>query len=103
MHWINEIEATLLNFKKTLKPDGVFMSASLGGDTLQELRICLNIAESERDGGVSPNVSPMLSVTDLGNTFAKCNFNMPTVDLTRSTFEFTSAFALWEYLRLTGE
>jgi NADH dehydrogenase [ubiquinone] 1 alpha subcomplex assembly factor 5 len=79
------------------------MSSSLGGDTLQELRICLNLAEMERDGGVSPNVSPMLSVTDLGNTFAKCNFSMPTVDVTKTTFEFTSAYALWEYLRLTGE
>lgn len=45
LHWVNEIEDTLRAFNKTLEPDGVFMSSSLGGDTLQELRICFNLAE----------------------------------------------------------
>jgi NADH dehydrogenase [ubiquinone] 1 alpha subcomplex assembly factor 5 len=88
MHWVNEIESTLRGFQKTLEPDGLFMSTSLGGDTLQEMRICLNLAENERDGGVSPNVSPMLSVTDMGNTFARCGWTMPTVDVTKTIFEF---------------
>ena len=50
------------------------MASCYGGDTLQELRICLNLAESERDGGVSPVVSPMLSMTDMGNIFARAKF-----------------------------
>jgi NADH dehydrogenase [ubiquinone] 1 alpha subcomplex assembly factor 5 len=70
---------------------------------LQEMRICLNLAEMERDGGVSPNVSPMLSVTDLGNSFARCGFTIPTVDVTHTTFEFSHAFALFDFLRETGE
>lgn len=48
------------------------MTTMLGGDTLQEMRICMNLAELERDGGVSPVISPMLSLTDLGNIFARC-------------------------------
>ena len=79
------------------------MSTSLGGDTLQEFRICMNLAENERDGGVSPNVSPMLSVTDMGNTFARCGWSMPTVDVTKTVFEFTSAFSLFDFIRQTGE
>jgi NADH dehydrogenase [ubiquinone] 1 alpha subcomplex assembly factor 5 len=103
MHWINELETVFRGFKHTLEPDGLFMSSSLGGDTLQELRICMNLAELERDGGVSPNISPMLSVTDLGNSFARCSYTMPTVDVTHTSFEFTNAFALFEFLRETGE
>lgn len=72
MHWVNELEATLRAFNASLKPDGVLMASMLGGDTLQELRICMNLAELERDGGVSPVVSPMLSLTEMGNTFARC-------------------------------
>jgi hypothetical protein len=34
LHWINDIESTLKNYLNTLIPDGVFISASLGGDTL---------------------------------------------------------------------
>ena len=45
LHWNNNIEQTLLNYKNSLVPDGVFISASLGGDTLQEMRICMNLAE----------------------------------------------------------
>lgn len=59
------------------------MGAAFGGDTLQELRICMNLAESEREGGVSPTTSPMLSLTDMGNIFSRAgHFNLPTVDVT---------------------
>lgn len=60
----------------------------------------MNLAESERDGGVSPTVSPMLSLTDMGNLFSKSGkFNMPTVDIQHTQFEFTSTFALFDFLR----
>ena len=84
-------------------PDGVFISTSFGGDTLQELRICLNLASQEREGGVSPMTSPCLSLQEIGNIFAKCKFTMPTVDVTHSQFEFTSTFQLFEFLRQIGE
>lgn len=103
LHWVNDLESTLKSFRDTLEPDGVFMASSFGGDTLQELRICFNLAESERDGGVSPCISPMLSVTALGNLFARCKFTMPTIDITRTTCEFTSAYALFDYLQAIGE
>ncbi len=72
LHWVNELDSTLKQFSDSLEADGVFMGTMLGGDTLQELRICMNLAEMERDGGVSPSISPMLSLTDMGNTFARC-------------------------------
>lgn len=81
-----------------MEPDGVFMATAYGGDTLQELRICFNLAESERDGGVSPVISPMLSVTALGNLFARSRYTMPAIDITRTTCEFTSTYALFDFL-----
>jgi NADH dehydrogenase [ubiquinone] 1 alpha subcomplex assembly factor 5 len=45
LHWFNDLESALKNFHSNLVPDGAFISTSLGGDTLQELRICLNLAE----------------------------------------------------------
>jgi len=58
----------------------------------------MNLAEQERDGGVSPVCSPMLGVSDLGNIFAKSGFNLPTIDQQSSQFEFTSPFAVMEFL-----
>lgn len=43
-----------------LKPDGVFIGAVLGGDTLFELRTALQLAEQERRGGIANRVSPMI-------------------------------------------
>ena len=49
----------LVQIKEALKPDGVFIGALLGGDSLFELRTSLQLAEVEREGGISPHVSPM--------------------------------------------
>lgn len=87
----------------SLEPDGVFISSMIGGDTLQELRICFNLAELERDGGVSPVVSPLLSLTEMGNTFSRCQYTMPTCDVTHTTIEFEDYWKLMHFLRDTGE
>ena len=62
------------------------------------MRICLNLAEAEREGGVSPIVSPMVSATDIGNIFSRCKYTMPTIELSKLQYEFTSAFQLFEFL-----
>lgn len=62
-----------------LKPDGVFIGAMVGGETLYELRCSLQLAETEREGGFSPRVSPYTAVTDVGNLLGQAGFNMLTV------------------------
>lgn len=64
---------------QVLKPDGVFIGAMVGGETLYELRCSLQLAETEREGGFSPHVSPYTAVTDLGNLLGQAGFNMLTV------------------------
>lgn len=64
---------------QVLKPDGVFIGAMVGGETLYELRCSLQLAETEREGGFSPHISPYTAVTDLGNLLGQAGFNMLTV------------------------
>jgi len=103
LHWNNDIETMFKNFLKTLEPDGAFISASLGGDTLQELRICMNLAEQERLGGISPATSPFLTLTELGNIFARCGYNLPTIDVEHAQLEFSGLIALLSFLSNVGE
>jgi NADH dehydrogenase [ubiquinone] 1 alpha subcomplex assembly factor 5 len=49
----------LVQIKEALLPDGLFLGAMFGGDTLFELRTALQLAETDREGGISPHVSPM--------------------------------------------
>lgn len=61
LHWVGDIVGAFTQAKHLLKPDGVFIAAVLGGDTLFELRTSLQLAEQERRGGIANRVSPMIS------------------------------------------
>jgi NADH dehydrogenase [ubiquinone] 1 alpha subcomplex assembly factor 5 len=56
-----------VQIKEALKPDGVFLGAMLGGDTLFELRTALQLAQIDREGGISPHVSPMTGMPIFGS------------------------------------
>ncbi|XP_078805179.1 arginine-hydroxylase NDUFAF5, mitochondrial isoform X1 [Oryzias latipes] len=81
LHWINDLPGALKQIHQVLKPDGVFIGAMVGGETLYELRCSLQLAETEREGGFSPHVSPFTAVTDLGNLLGRAGFTMLTVDV----------------------
>lgn len=38
LHWVNDLPGILVQIREALQPDGVFLGALLGGDTLFELR-----------------------------------------------------------------
>ncbi|KAI9300855.1 S-adenosyl-L-methionine-dependent methyltransferase, partial [Cunninghamella echinulata] len=38
LNWVNDLPGALIQIRKSLKPDGVFIGAMFGGDTLFELR-----------------------------------------------------------------
>src|SRR5215471_17477446 len=66
LHTVNDLPGVLLQARRALKPDGLFLAALFGGDTLSELRLSLASAEIETTGGVSPRVAPFADVRDLG-------------------------------------
>ena len=45
----------------------------------------------------------MLTLTELGNIFARCGYNLPTIDIEHVQFEFTSFLALVSFLCEVGE
>ncbi|GBG26334.1 Arginine-hydroxylase NDUFAF5, mitochondrial [Hondaea fermentalgiana] len=103
MHWANGLTEALQRAQRALKPDGVFIGAMLGGDTLHELRTSLAIAEQEREGGISAHVSPMIRHADACGLLTNAGFNLTTVDTETFTVEFGSAFKCMENLSGMGE
>ncbi|XP_019429506.1 PREDICTED: putative methyltransferase At1g22800 [Lupinus angustifolius] len=59
LHWTNDLPGAMIQSRLALKSDGLFLAAILGGETLKELRIACTMAQMERDGGISPRVSPL--------------------------------------------
>ncbi|XP_064915935.1 arginine-hydroxylase NDUFAF5, mitochondrial isoform X2 [Columba livia] len=79
LHWVNDLPRAFREIHQVLKPDGVFIGAMFGGDTLYELRCSLQLAELEREGGFSPHVSPFTAVSDLGHLLSRAGFTTLTV------------------------
>nr|XP_020022212.1 arginine-hydroxylase NDUFAF5, mitochondrial isoform X2 [Castor canadensis] len=103
LHWVNDLPRALEQIHYVLKPDGVFVGAMFGGDTLYELRCSLQLAETEREGGFSPHISPFTAVNDLGHLLGKAGFNTLTVDTDEIQVNYPGMFELMEDLQGMGE
>ncbi|TFK93637.1 S-adenosyl-L-methionine-dependent methyltransferase [Polyporus arcularius HHB13444] len=103
LHWVNDLPGILVQIKEALKPDGVFLGALFGGDTLFELRTALQLAEVEREGGISPHVSPMTDSRDMSNLLGRAGFTLLTVDVDEVKVAYPSMWELLEDLQDMGE
>jgi SAM-dependent methyltransferase len=99
---INDLPGTLIQVRRALKPDGLFIAALLGGETLTELRQALAQAEAEIEGGVSPRVAPFVDVRELGALLQRAGFALPVTDVDRVTVRYPSVFGLMFDLRRMG-
>ena len=103
LHWTNDLPGALVQARRALKSDGLFLGALFGGETLVELRACLLDAELAEDGGASPRVSPMAEMADMGGLLQRAGFALPVVDQDRIEVSYPDALALMRELRAMGE
>jgi SAM-dependent methyltransferase len=99
---INDLPGALAQIRRALKPDGLFLAALLGGNSLRELREAFAAAESETRGGVSPRVSPFADVRDLGGLLSRADFALPVADVERLCVHYGDFLALARDLRVHG-
>lgn len=98
----NDLPGVLIQICRALKPDGLFLAAMLGGETLTELRESLFAAEAEREGGASPRVAPFTEVRAAGALLQRAGFALPVADVDRITVRYATPFALMHDLRRMG-
>lgn len=103
LHTVNDLPGALLQIRQSLKPDGLFIAAIMGGETLFELRQCLSEAELEITGGVSPRVAPFADKPQMGGLLQRAGFSLPVVDSDIVTVTYDSIFPLMRDLRGMGE
>jgi SAM-dependent methyltransferase len=99
---VNDLPGVLVQIRRALKPDGLFLAALLGGDTLAELRQGFATAESELEGGASPRVAPFLDLRDAGTLLQRAGFALPVTDVDHVIVRYATPFALLRDLRRMG-
>ena len=102
LQWTNDLPGALIQIRTALRPDGLFLAAMTGGETLTELRQSLFAAESELRGGASPRVIPAADVRDLGALLQRAGFALPVVDRDKIIVRYDTAFDLFRELRAMG-
>jgi SAM-dependent methyltransferase len=102
LQWTNDLPGALLQIRQALKPDGLFLAAMTGGQTLSELREVFYAAEAEISGGTSPRVLPAADLRDLGALLQRAGFALPVADRDLLTVRYDNAFRLFRDLQAMG-
>jgi len=103
LHWVNDLPGFLRKIYQSLEPEGLFIGALFGGNTLHELRQSFIQAEVALKGGASPRIAPMLHPSDAPQLLKKAGFFMPVVDCETNTVTYSSLNKLMRDIRGMGE
>src|SRR3984885_346036 len=103
LQFVNDLPGALVQIRRALKPDGLFLAALFGGATLNELRESFAFAESETLGGISPRIAPFAEVRDLGALLQRGGFALPVADVERLTVHYSGLSSLVRDLRVHGQ
>jgi SAM-dependent methyltransferase len=102
LHAVNDLPGTLIQLRRALRPDGLFLGCLLGGATLTELRQSFAVAESEVEGGISPRVAPFAAVREAGALLQRAGFALPVADTDTLTVRYSDPSGLMRDLRAMG-
>jgi NADH dehydrogenase [ubiquinone] 1 alpha subcomplex assembly factor 5 len=103
LHWVNDLPGALLQIRRALRPDGLFLASLPGLGTLQALREALAAAETALRGGLSPRVSPFPELRDLAGLLQRAGFALPVADAETLPLAYRTPMGLLRDLRAAGE
>lgn len=103
LHWANDLPGVMIQIRHALKPDGLFIGAILGGETLKELRQSLVAAEAELTDGAGLRVAPLADAYDTASLLQRAGFALPVSDVDRVVVRYAHPLKLMADLRSMGE
>ncbi|NKC29923.1 methyltransferase domain-containing protein [Falsiroseomonas selenitidurans] len=103
LHWVNDLPGALIQIRRALAPDGLFLASLPGLGTLGPLRQALAEAESALRGGLSPRISPFPELRDGAGLLQRAGFALPVADAEEVAIAYRRPLALLADLRAAGE
>ena len=102
LQFVNDLPGALIQIRRALAPDGLFIGCLIGGQSLQELRLAFAEAEESIMGGTSPRVAPFADLRDMGGLLQRAGFALPVTDSDTIIVRYASMFGLLRDLRAMG-
>lgn len=99
----NDLPGAIIQLRQKLNPDGLFIAAMFGGDTLTELRQVFYKTDEKILGGLAPHIFPMASYSQVAGLLSRAGLNQPVVDMDRITISYSKFKTLISDLRDLGE
>jgi SAM-dependent methyltransferase len=103
LHWVNDLPGALLQIRRCLKPEGLFLASMPLLGTLASVRGALIEAESVLTGGASPRVSPFPELADCAGLLQRAGFALPIAERETIDLDYADPLALLRDLRDAGE
>jgi NADH dehydrogenase [ubiquinone] 1 alpha subcomplex assembly factor 5 len=103
LHWVNDLPGALIQLRRALAPDGLFLASLPGLGTLAPLRDALGAAEAECRGGLAPRVSPFPELRDLAGLLQRAGFALPVADQQMLPLGYRTGLGLLRDLQAAGE
>jgi NADH dehydrogenase [ubiquinone] 1 alpha subcomplex assembly factor 5 len=103
LHWINDLPGALIQMRRALRPDGLFLASMPALGSFAELRSALTETELALSGGASPRVSPFPDLRDCAGLLQRAGFAAPVADLEEIVVRYAEPLQLLRDLRAAGE
>jgi SAM-dependent methyltransferase len=99
---VNDVPGFLAQLRAHLRPDGLFLAAAIGGDTLTELREAMLSTEVRLTGGATARIAPFIPLADAGALLQRAGFAMPVADVENHVVRYDNAITLMHDLKALG-
>ncbi len=96
LQWCHDLDAVFAEFRRVLAPEGVVLFATLGPDTLKELRRAWQAVD-----GLS-HVNAFIEMHDVGDAMLRARLADPVMDVEHLTMTYGSVLAIMRDLKTLG-
>ncbi len=103
LHSVNDLPGALIQIRRALRPDGVFLGALWGGQSLAGVRRGLVEAETSLRGGAAVRIAPFADAPTLAGLMQRAGFALPVVDRERVAVAYADPMRLFVDLKGMGE
>ena len=99
---VNDLPGALIQIRRTLRPDGLFLAAFLGAGSLPRLRQAMRAAEAAEGRPAAPRIHPQIDVRAAGDLLTRAGFALPVADTEIVSIRYPAFAALVADIRALG-